>query len=139
MVGAISGDRPGRAETVTAPPLGTGARVSRPKREMRLTFPACCFVTHTNMTLTKSPPAPPLPLCPTPAGCSLARWHCRAPSRNRLQHEAEDRESPARFLFCPVTQSLCTCRSVSALPRSDSVSVLKKQKKRALHRHTLRF
>jgi len=31
MVGAISGDRPGRAETVTSPSLGTGARVSHPK------------------------------------------------------------------------------------------------------------
>ena len=32
MVGAISGGRPGRVETMTAPPLGTGVEVGRPKR-----------------------------------------------------------------------------------------------------------
>ena len=32
MAGAISGGRPGRVETMTAPPLGTGVGVSRPKR-----------------------------------------------------------------------------------------------------------
>jgi hypothetical protein len=33
MVGAISGVRPGRAETVTATAPGTGAGVSHPKRD----------------------------------------------------------------------------------------------------------
>jgi len=33
MVGAISGVRPGRAETMTAPPPGTRAGMSRPKRD----------------------------------------------------------------------------------------------------------
>jgi len=40
MVGAISGDRPGRAETVTAPSLGTGARVSRPKCDATAVAPS---------------------------------------------------------------------------------------------------
>jgi hypothetical protein len=40
LVGAISGDRPGRAEPVTAPSLGTGARVSRPKCDATAVAPS---------------------------------------------------------------------------------------------------
>jgi len=40
MVGAISGVRPGRAETVTAPPSGTGAGMSRHKRDTTAVAPS---------------------------------------------------------------------------------------------------
>ena len=40
MVGAISGDRPGRAETVTAPSPGSGARVSRPESDATAVAPS---------------------------------------------------------------------------------------------------